>query len=200
MSVSVTTPGLEARSKTVASVADEHADWGDKEGRLGEPVVDALYREGRRDVSAAIDTWRRVAGSPLLEELAAILEDRFLIDAQRAFTLGENIVPSKEPVVSPGSVLRSTKRFSLKCPVAPLNRPVPPDMTAVSSTKKTPGVAVGLPTPVKSAVNLSPLAAVNAIDPIAVIVTEFTMCGITTVKRPRWEAWPVAFVRTAKKV
>ncbi len=46
MSVSVTTPGLVARSKTVASVADEYADWGDKEGRLTEPVLDALHREG----------------------------------------------------------------------------------------------------------------------------------------------------------
>src|SRR3989449_5657856 len=46
MSVSVTAPGLVARSKTVASVADEYADWGDKEGRLADPVVDALHREG----------------------------------------------------------------------------------------------------------------------------------------------------------
>ena len=46
MSVSVTTPGLVARSKTVASIADEYADWSDKEGRLAEPVVEALHREG----------------------------------------------------------------------------------------------------------------------------------------------------------
>ena len=49
MSVSVTTPGLAARSKTVASVADEYADWGDKEGRLTEPVLDALHREAGGD-------------------------------------------------------------------------------------------------------------------------------------------------------
>jgi hypothetical protein len=46
MSVTVTAPGLVARWKIVASVADEYADWGDKEGGLAEPVVDALHREG----------------------------------------------------------------------------------------------------------------------------------------------------------
>src|SRR5438105_13958469 len=46
MTVTVTSPGLVARSKTVASVADEYADWGDKERRLADPVVDALHREG----------------------------------------------------------------------------------------------------------------------------------------------------------
>ncbi|PYS14457.1 MAG: acyl-CoA dehydrogenase [Acidobacteria bacterium] len=46
MSVTVTGPGLVARSKTVASIADEYADWSDKEGRLAEPVVEALHREG----------------------------------------------------------------------------------------------------------------------------------------------------------
>ena len=46
MTVTVTARGLVARSKTVASVADEYADWGDKQCRLAEPVVDALHREG----------------------------------------------------------------------------------------------------------------------------------------------------------
>jgi len=46
MSVIVTASSLVARSKTVASVADEYADWSDKEGRLAEPVVEALHREG----------------------------------------------------------------------------------------------------------------------------------------------------------
>ncbi|PYR96326.1 MAG: acyl-CoA dehydrogenase [Acidobacteria bacterium] len=46
MSVIVTASGLVARSKTVASIADEYADWSDKEGRLAEPVVEALHREG----------------------------------------------------------------------------------------------------------------------------------------------------------
>ena len=46
MSVIVTASSLVARSKTVASIADEYADWSDKEGRLAEPVVEALHREG----------------------------------------------------------------------------------------------------------------------------------------------------------
>ena len=46
MSGIVTASSLVARSKTVASIADEYADWSDKEGRLAEPVVEALHREG----------------------------------------------------------------------------------------------------------------------------------------------------------
>jgi indole-3-acetate monooxygenase len=34
------------RSKTAGGVADKHAEWGDREGRLAEPVVEALHREG----------------------------------------------------------------------------------------------------------------------------------------------------------
>jgi alkylation response protein AidB-like acyl-CoA dehydrogenase len=37
---------LMERARTVALVADEHAEAGDKEGRLADPVVDALHREG----------------------------------------------------------------------------------------------------------------------------------------------------------
>jgi hypothetical protein len=44
---------------------------------------------------------------------------------------GEEMVPSKEPVVVPSIV--SYKRSLVKLPVAPANRPVPPVMVAVSS-------------------------------------------------------------------
>jgi alkylation response protein AidB-like acyl-CoA dehydrogenase len=37
---------LVERAKAVARIADQHADAGDKEGRLAEPVVEALHREG----------------------------------------------------------------------------------------------------------------------------------------------------------
>jgi indole-3-acetate monooxygenase len=34
------------RAKAVAAIADQHGDYGDREGRLAEPVVDAFHREG----------------------------------------------------------------------------------------------------------------------------------------------------------
>lgn len=37
---------LPERAKRLASLADEHADYGDEHGRLAEPVVEALHREG----------------------------------------------------------------------------------------------------------------------------------------------------------
>jgi alkylation response protein AidB-like acyl-CoA dehydrogenase len=37
---------LPERAQRVAKIADQHADYGDKNGRLAEPVVDALHREG----------------------------------------------------------------------------------------------------------------------------------------------------------
>ena len=37
---------LVGRAKAVALVADQHAEFGDGEGRLAEPVVEALHREG----------------------------------------------------------------------------------------------------------------------------------------------------------
>ena len=63
MRMTVHTPGLVERSKTVAAVAEEHADYGDKEWHLAEPVVEALHREGLfRYVGAAIDARRRRTG------------------------------------------------------------------------------------------------------------------------------------------
>jgi alkylation response protein AidB-like acyl-CoA dehydrogenase len=40
------TETLPERAKAVGSIANEHADWGDRHGRLAEPVVDALHDEG----------------------------------------------------------------------------------------------------------------------------------------------------------
>jgi alkylation response protein AidB-like acyl-CoA dehydrogenase len=37
---------LPERAQRVAKIADQHAEYGDKNGRLAEPVVDALHREG----------------------------------------------------------------------------------------------------------------------------------------------------------
>jgi alkylation response protein AidB-like acyl-CoA dehydrogenase len=37
---------LPARAKAVAAIADEHAAFGDEHGRLADPVVEALHREG----------------------------------------------------------------------------------------------------------------------------------------------------------
>ena len=65
----------------------------------------------------------------------------------------------KEPVVKPAARLK--ERVTMKLPVASANRPVPPVMTAISTMDKTVGLAVGVACPVKSAVSVSPLAAVN---------------------------------------
>src|SRR5688572_13533024 len=40
------TVSLPERAKVVGSIANEHAEWGDRHGRLADPVVDALHREG----------------------------------------------------------------------------------------------------------------------------------------------------------
>src|SRR5262249_31863249 len=37
---------LRRGAKAAATIADQHADWGDKEAQLAQPVVDALHREG----------------------------------------------------------------------------------------------------------------------------------------------------------
>jgi alkylation response protein AidB-like acyl-CoA dehydrogenase len=44
--MTLTATDLPARAKLVARIADEHADVGDREWRLAEPVVEALHREG----------------------------------------------------------------------------------------------------------------------------------------------------------
>jgi alkylation response protein AidB-like acyl-CoA dehydrogenase len=46
MTVSTTTVDLVERAKSVGALADSHADWGDTHGRLADPVVEALHREG----------------------------------------------------------------------------------------------------------------------------------------------------------
>ena len=61
-----------------------------------------------------------------------------------AFQLpGTEMVPWKEPVVFPVTLLN--KRWQVKPPVAPVNRPVPPVMLAFSTMATTPGVGVVLP-------------------------------------------------------
>jgi alkylation response protein AidB-like acyl-CoA dehydrogenase len=42
----VMSPDLTERARAVALVADQHAEFGDAEGRLADPVVEALHREG----------------------------------------------------------------------------------------------------------------------------------------------------------
>src|SRR5690348_4529030 len=48
MALVSTTAGVDLveRAKAVGRIADQHAEFGDKEGRLAEPIVDALHREG----------------------------------------------------------------------------------------------------------------------------------------------------------
>ena len=69
------------------------------------------------------------------------------------------MVPLKEPMVV--SAIVFTKRSTVKPPVAPANRPVPPVMVAFSTSNKTPGVNVRLACPLKLADSVSPLAAVK---------------------------------------
>ncbi len=42
----VTTVDLVDRARAVGAIADIHAEWGDRHGRLADPVVEALHREG----------------------------------------------------------------------------------------------------------------------------------------------------------
>ena len=44
--MSATTIDLTERARAVALIADQHAEFGDSQGRLADPVVDALHREG----------------------------------------------------------------------------------------------------------------------------------------------------------
>lgn len=44
--MTATTIDLPARAKVVGALASEHAEYGDVHGRLAEPVVEALHREG----------------------------------------------------------------------------------------------------------------------------------------------------------
>src|SRR4029450_1563338 len=41
-----TSVDLIERARAVALIADQHAEFGDKEGRLADPVVEAIHREG----------------------------------------------------------------------------------------------------------------------------------------------------------
>ena len=61
---------------------------------------------------------------------------------------GDEIVPSKEPVVKPVTTLN--ERVTMKLPVASANRPVPPVMERDFHDGKNGGIAVGVACPVKS--------------------------------------------------
>ena len=106
---------------------------------------------------------------------------------------GEEIVPPNEPVVKPVTWLN--KRSTVKPPVASTNRPVPLVIVAVSTTERTPG-DVRIACPVKPAVSVSPLAAVNSYVPVEVLFVGFTTCGISTVNRPRCVAFPAPAIET----
>jgi alkylation response protein AidB-like acyl-CoA dehydrogenase len=56
------------RARAVALIADEHAEFGDKEGRLADAVVDALHREG------LFGMWvpRTVSGGAELDPVASL--------------------------------------------------------------------------------------------------------------------------------
>jgi hypothetical protein len=83
------------------------------------------------------------------------------------------IAPSNEPSVTPLAWLNC--RWTVNEPLAPANRPVPP-VTVPCSTIEIRG---GAPSacPVKPAVSVSPLAAVNVYVPSPMRVAKFTVCG-----------------------
>ena len=70
------TAGLPERAKAVGSIASEHADWGDQQGRLAEPVVEALHEEGLygmcRDyaIAPAAPSSIRISSLQVIENLA----------------------------------------------------------------------------------------------------------------------------------
>jgi len=58
---------LPARAKAVGALAAEHADYGDKHGRLADAVVDALHREG------LLGMWvPRALGGPELDPISSL--------------------------------------------------------------------------------------------------------------------------------
>ena len=69
------------------------------------------------------------------------------------------MAPSSEPAVVPAT--GSYNRSTVKLPVAPAKRPVPPVIVAVSTMYRRVVPGTGEAAPVKSAVSVSPLAAVN---------------------------------------
>src|SRR5947209_16548498 len=87
---------------------------------------------------------------------------------------GEEMVPVKEPVVTPVTVF--FKRVTVKVPVAPANRPVPPVMIAFSSMVRTPG-AVSVACPLAVPNTVSPLAAVNTKVPVPILLLVSTVAS-----------------------
>jgi hypothetical protein len=76
------------------------------------------------------------SGSFALPLLASHCKGYFALCLTQCVTM----VPSNEPEVTPVTVL--SKRSTVKLPVAPANRPVPPVMVYVSTIKKTSGSSV----------------------------------------------------------
>lgn len=64
------------------------------------------------------------------------------------------------------SVARLITRSTVKLPVAPANRPVPPVMIYVSTIETIPGIAVGVPCPVPIPKRLDPSAATRVADTV----------------------------------
>lgn len=56
------------RASAVSAIADKHAEWGDQHGRLAEPVVEAMHREGLYGMWVP----RSVRGGAELDPLASL--------------------------------------------------------------------------------------------------------------------------------
>ena len=97
-----------------------------------------------------------------------------------------------DPVVTP--VARLNTRSTWMLPVAPAKRPVPPVTVAVSVMAMTLGGSTIRAVPARSAVMVSPFAAVRMYVPTAVRVDWSTMCGACSLNFPRWVAVPVASI------
>ena len=87
---------------------------------------------------------------------------------QNYLPYGSTMVPLMVP--DDANVARSIRRSTVKLPVAPANRPVPPVMVYVSTIETMPGVPVGVPWPEPSPKIMSPLAAIRVADADAVRV------------------------------
>jgi len=95
------------------------------------------------------------------------------------------IVPSETPVA------RSIRRFTVKLPVAPANRPVPPVMVYISTIETTLGFSVGVPCPNPSANRLEPSAATRVADVVPAEVGGIPRAG--RIQSKCWEGHYMGF-------
>jgi alkylation response protein AidB-like acyl-CoA dehydrogenase len=83
--VSFQIPNLVERAKIVAKIADEHAEYGDREGRLAQPVADAFHSE------RLLGMWvpRSVSGGAELDPISSleVLENVSYGDASAGWVL-----------------------------------------------------------------------------------------------------------------